>query len=116
MSSRKTPVEGTLRIVYGAEKGRDTLLRRISLDETEAPPALLDGIERIFGERLTPDEVVVRILADVRARGDHAVMDYSRRIDGGAPETLRVPRERIDLAWERTDPALREALELAAFI
>jgi len=84
------------------------------LDEYEAPPALAAGIRAIFGKDLTPDEVVAHILADVRARGDAAVRDYTRRIDGADLTALRVPPERIEAAWRATRPALREALELAA--
>ena len=101
-------------IVYGAEEGRRTLLRRQPLEEYEASPALQQSIERLFGERLTPDEVVTRILADVKAEGDAALFRYSRLIDDAELERLRVPEERIQSAWERTDPRLRQALELAA--
>lgn len=103
----------TLRVVRGAAAARETLLRRKALDELEAPPALLASIEAVFGEPLTPDQAVARILADVRARGDDAVRDYSRRIDGAELADLRVPRERIEQAWRRTSPATREALQLA---
>jgi histidinol dehydrogenase len=103
----------TLTIVRGAEAARQTLLRRRTLDELEASPTLLAAIERIFGEPLTPDQVVARILADIRQRGDAAVRDYSRRIDGAELDDLRVPRERIAEAWERTVPDVRAAMALA---
>jgi len=106
--------ERILRIVYGADEARRTILRRRPLDEYVAPAALAEGIRAIFGEPLTPDQVVARIIADVRARGDAAVLDYSRRIDGARLPALRVPEERIEAAWEATRPDLREALELAA--
>ena len=106
--------ENLVRIVRGAEEGRRTLLKRQPLDEYEAPPALQASISSLFGEALTPDQVVTRILSDVRADGDRAVRHYSRLLDGSSLEALRVPQERIDLAWERTDPALRAALALAA--
>ena len=43
-----------------------TILRRVGWDEQELPAALLDGIERRFGERLTPEQAVARVLRDVR--------------------------------------------------
>ncbi|MHB0858870.1 MAG: histidinol dehydrogenase [Anaerolineae bacterium] len=104
----------TVRIVHGAAEGRRTLLKREPLEEYQASPALQASIERLFGAPLTPDEVVARILADVKARGDLAVREYSRRIDGAEDVALRVSAERIALAWERTPAPLREALELAA--
>jgi histidinol dehydrogenase len=38
------------------------------------------------------------IVADVRARGDGALLDWTERLDGERPEALRVPREAIENA------------------
>ncbi|MEN6478970.1 MAG: histidinol dehydrogenase [Anaerolineales bacterium] len=103
----------TLRVVRGAAVARETLLRRKALDELEAPPALQASIAAVFGEPLTPDQAVARILSDVRQRGDEAVRDYSRRIDGAELQDLRVPRARIEQAWQQATPAVQEALQLA---
>ncbi|HSN74150.1 MAG TPA: histidinol dehydrogenase [Anaerolineae bacterium] len=91
-----------------------TILRRAAWDEQPMPAALLDGIERIFGARLTPEQAVAAVLADVRQRGDAAVMEWSQRIDGSALEALLVPQVEIDAAVADLDPALLEALKLAA--
>lgn len=106
--------EHLVRIVYGAAEARRTLLRRQALDEYEPSPELQASIARLFGEPLTPDQVVARILADVRAEGDRALLRYSRLLEGGEPESLQVPEERLELAWRRSDEAFRDALELAA--
>jgi histidinol dehydrogenase len=68
-----------------------------------------------FGKPLRPDEVVARILADVRARGDQALLSYARRIDGVAltARTLRVSPAERRAAYKRTAPAVRVALELS---
>jgi histidinol dehydrogenase len=58
-------------------------------------------------------ETVAAILADVRERGDAALLDYSRRFDGVAPTTLEVPRERWAAAVAGLPSDLRAALELA---
>ena len=50
---------------------QQTILRRRAWDEIDVPARLLDGIEAIFGERITPDEVVRRILADVRETAEN---------------------------------------------
>jgi histidinol dehydrogenase len=100
-------------VVYGADEARRTLLLRRPLETYEASPALQASIARLFGEPLTPDQVVERILADVRTRGDEALRAYTRLLDGAEPVSLRVPAERIAQAWEATPPALREALTLA---
>jgi len=59
--------------------------------------------------------VVKRIVADVRKRGDRALLANAKKFDGLAgPEALRVaPKEMAD-AWSALDPALRDALSMAA--
>ncbi len=60
-------------------------------------------------------EAVEDIVGDVRARGDAAVRDWTRRLDGvelGAE--FAVPRADLDAALAAMGPALRAALELAA--
>ena len=59
---------------------------------------------------------VVRILADVRRRGDAALLAYTRRFDGldtGA-RGLVVPRAMLAAAWEAQPPSVRRDLALAA--
>lgn len=91
-----------------------TVLRRAAWDEQTLPASVLDGIERIFGRRLTPEQAVAEILADVRRRGDAAVAEWSQRIDGHAPAALAVPQAEIEAAAAGLDPALLDALRLAA--
>lgn len=52
----------------------------------------------------------------VRTEGDRAVLVLTERFDATerAPESLRVPVEEIERALAALDPALREALEIAA--
>ena len=103
-----------INLVYGADEARRTLLARRPLETYDASPALQASIIRLFGEPLTPDQVVERILADVHARGDEALRTYTRLLDGAEPESLRVPPERIAQAWETTPADLRAALQTAA--
>ena len=103
-------------------QAQDTILRRAAWDEQAMPTALLDGIERIFGRRLTPEQAVATVLADVRARGAAAVLEWSQRIDGPADrgsstlyrDLLPVPQDEIDAAVASLDPILLDALALAA--
>ncbi len=59
-------------------------------------------------------EPVLRILEDVRERGDAALLDYAERFDGGRPKHLRVPAEEIAAARASADPAYIAALEQAS--
>jgi histidinol dehydrogenase len=82
----------------------------------QAAAATLAALERRGGDAL--DSVlpaVKRIVADVRKRGDRALLHYAAEFDGLAgPDALRVTREEMAAAWKATDPALRDALATAA--
>lgn len=63
------------------------------------------------------EERVAAILADVRQRGDDAVLEYTRRFDGLAAESmaaLEIPRGELAAALATITPAQRSALEAAA--
>ncbi|GEO82227.1 histidinol dehydrogenase [Pararhodospirillum oryzae] len=62
------------------------------------------------------NDTVAAILADVRARGDAAVIEYTARFDRLTltPETLRIETSVVDRAVETVDPELRDALAVAA--
>jgi len=58
---------------------------------------------------------VDRIVADVRKRGDRALLRYAAKFDGLAgPSALRVTHEEMSSAWKALNPALRDALNTAA--
>jgi histidinol dehydrogenase len=56
---------------------------------------------------------VAPILADVRARGDAALLEYTRRFDGAARVSVEVRAEERREAWRRLEPERRRALEAA---
>ena len=84
-------------------------------------PLVLNGdAARLAAElrALVPDsgsvsDAVAEILAGVRAGGDGAVREYTRRFDtGGAePGPLIVADDELDAALDRLDPAIRQGLE-----
>ncbi len=62
-------------------------------------------------------DVVASVLADVKARGDDAVLDYTARFDQlmvAGMATLTVPAERLQAALESITSEQRGALEAAA--
>jgi len=103
-----------IRIIEDVETARQTVLRRRSWDQVEVGPGLQASIEHLFGEPLTPDQVVARILDDVRQRGDAALFDYNRLIEGAEIDALRVDENEMRAAWQSTPVELREALQAAA--
>src|SRR5205085_1750155 len=60
-----------------------------------------------------PVAAVKAILADVQARGDAAVREYTERFDGVALGDLRVPQASLDAALAASPPALVAALTAA---
>jgi len=63
------------------------------------------------------EERVAAILADVRARGDAAVLEYTQRFDGlaaGSVAALEITHAELHAALDAITPAQRRALEAAA--
>ncbi len=100
--------------IFDVQTAQNTILRRPAWDEIAIPDLLTDGIAAIFGERLTPDEVVRRILADVRQRGDAALIEWTQRLDRVNPVTLVITQAQIEDAYQQVDGATVAALKLAA--
>lgn len=96
------------------EAQRTVLRRRDLTNLDEVPEAVRAGIRRVFGETLTPEEAVARILTDVRRRGDEALRDWTARIDGVTLDDLEVPMEAWEVAYDTLPADLAEALDLAA--
>ncbi len=104
-----------MRILDGAA-AEATILRRVHWDELAVPQPLLDRLAATFGEPVTPDEAVRRILHDVRERGDAAVRDWSAKVDGVQPPALVVSRRQAEAALAALDadqPQVVTAMRLA---
>ena len=69
-----------------------------TFNDLPVPDAVLARIEATFGEALTPTQVVERIVADVRVRGDDALRDWTERLDGARPDTLAVSADDLNAA------------------
>jgi len=100
--------------IYTPTQARLTILKRQPPDEFPVSQSMLEGIERLMGERLTPEEIVRRILTDVRQRGDAALRDWSQRLDVYSPQTFQVPSSELASAYASISSDQREALETSA--
>jgi histidinol dehydrogenase len=91
------------------------LIRTTGRNAREAAKTLA-ALERRGGAAL--DAVlpgVERIVADVRKRGDRALLRYAAKFDGLAgPSAMRVTQDEMAAAWKALDPKLRTALITAA--
>jgi len=91
-------------------------------------PTFLTATDADFDARLTTllgakredsadvDDVVAQIISDVRARGDEALIELTRKFDRFelTSETMRVSPEEIDMYCAQVSAEERAALELAA--
>ena len=93
--------------IYTVEEARQSILRRDSALEPDVPAAVRDSLRRIFGADITPAAAVAQILADVRARGDDALLEWTRRIDGVALPGVVVDPD----VYKRQEDHLRQAKE-----
>ncbi|MSQ26406.1 MAG: histidinol dehydrogenase [Dehalococcoidia bacterium] len=68
----------------------------------------------VFGREVSVEQAVEEIIAAVGARGDAAVLEYGRRIEGREQGALEVSREEIAAARRSLDAGLAGALAEAA--
>lgn len=63
------------------------------------------------------NQVVQEVIAEIRSRGDAALVDYTNRFDGWKAQSageLEIPLARLKQAWETIPAVQREALQHAA--
>jgi histidinol dehydrogenase len=78
-------------------------------------PAVEGEIKRLinrFSSDMKVEPIVLRILEDVRQRGDDAVLEYTLKFDDVrlSPERLKVTPEEIDEAEKRVESGFKEAI------
>jgi histidinol dehydrogenase len=93
-----------------------TILKRLPIDEIVVTENMRQRTIATFGEDLHPEDVVRRILKDVRARGDAALVDWTRKLEGVTltPEQLQVSDIDIAEAYDKVDSEVVAAMERAA--
>ena len=103
-----------LKVIRGLAEARKELSRVDPLNLESLPEQASDRTEAVFGERLSPQESVQRILGDVSRHGDEAVRRYSRLLDGAELEEIEVSSQEITRSQRRVSKPLARALRLAA--
>ncbi len=102
-----------IRILTGMQAAREKISRHRALTDKSVSPETNARIEAIFGESLSPENAVTRILDDVQARGDDAVRGWTEKIDGVVRQEFQVSSEEIETAYQETPEAVRDALHTA---
>ena len=108
---------GVIRRFPNAAAAREALLvgrGRMAVDPDALPAAVRAGIRETFGEDLGAEEVVRRVLEDVRSRGDTALRHFTLAFDHVSVADLKVTDQEIDAAVERVGATVMAALEAAA--
>jgi len=85
------------------------MIRRIDLRGSHAEPR--DVLPRAAVDVEQATATVGPIVLDVRDRGAEAVLEWTERLDGVRPTSLRVPASAIEAAVAGLDPVVRSALE-----
>jgi histidinol dehydrogenase len=105
-----------MNIIRWGEKGAsETLSKLEGLREFSAgaqTPTSISRTKDIFGEELTAGEVVERIIRDVREKGDAALFEYTRLLDGVevSSANLRVSAGKIQRAKKEVPKEFLQAL------
>ncbi len=103
-----------MKVVKGLEEAKKYLCEGRGLGLDYVPPHVQAGIEEVFGEALTPTQVVERILNQVRTQGDAALRELTRILDRSDMAEIEVPTSAIAEAYENVSDELVEALTLSA--
>jgi len=102
------------RLFTNLDEGRAFVLRDRDMTKAELSPRMREGVRRVFGEDLSAEQVVSRIIADVRSNGDAALRHYTREIDGVDLDSLEVTQAEIADALATVPSEVIEALRFAA--
>jgi len=95
-------------------KARQLLAREDFWESFAAPPRVRAQIRQVFGEELSVQEVVGRIIGEVRRKGDKALRNYTEKLDGVRLDSLEVDEQEIVAAYDIVNKKIVSALEFAA--
>jgi histidinol dehydrogenase len=103
-----------VRRVKGFNRAKKLLARETFWESFTAPPRLRTQIKQVFGEELSVQEVVDRIIGEVRDKGDKALFNYTKKLDRVQLDSLEVDRQEIVAAYSIVNKEVMSALEFAA--
>ena len=100
--------------IYTAEEAKLTLLKRQPFALQTTSVKTLESIKAVFGEELSPSQAVQRILQDVHARGDQALLEWNAKLDRRFDPELRVSENQLQEALKTLPESQLQALKTAA--
>ena len=96
--------------IFHPEEAKNTILKRNPIDDYEIPESMQQKMLDFFGENLTPDQAVSRIIKDVRSRGDHALRHWTLTLDNTLQEQFRINEDEIQSCQESISADIKAAL------
>lgn len=107
-----------MKILRVEEMGRAAILKLLQkppFDQITLSAAIRKRNHELFGEDLTAEALVQRIVNDVRTEGDKALTLYTEMFDGALlkPADFLVPEEAFQKAEQEADPAVVASLQKA---
>ena len=103
----------TGRIFYGQSSVREMLLQRTS-DLVTVDPSAVEMASQVFGEALSPQEFVARVIEIVRAQGDNGVRRIAQGLGDESLPSFELSADILSAACDRVDPGLDADFNLAA--
>ena len=97
--------------ILSGEAAKGALTR--SFGQPEVTPSMLERNRVLFGEPLTPDQAVAKILEEIQKRGDAAVLEFAAKLDGVPLTGIEVQRSAWLEARQNLDPTLLAAIRHA---
>ncbi len=99
--------------IYQPYEAKQTILKRKPIDDYEIPESMQQNMLKLFGENLTPDQAVARIIKEVRSTGDQALKKWTQILDGTALTNFRLMDDEIQAAGNSISDEIKRALQLS---
>ncbi len=99
--------------IYQPVEAKETILKRKPIDDYEIPETMQQNMLNFFGENLTPDQAVARIIKEVCNEGDRAVKKWTQILDGTAITSFRLTETEIQTSLRSISTDVKLALELS---
>jgi histidinol dehydrogenase len=102
--------------IFDIDEAVAGILKRKPIDEFPVSESMRQRTIATFGADLSPQEVVRRILSDVKQRGDDALIEWTHKLDGVTltADAIEVSDSDIAAAYDQVDSEVIAALERAA--
>ena len=103
-----------MKVIYGLKEGLEILSRDLFFADQMSNSSIEESILKIFGRRLTPNQVVSEILSEVSKTGDEALKKYTKLIDGVDLQDIVIDKKRILEEISGLNNEVFDALRIAA--